>query len=42
MLDQFLTPEDGGNREAGKAVIRQIAITARAHFEQMRQRASEK
>jgi TetR/AcrR family acrAB operon transcriptional repressor len=42
MLDQFLTPEDGGNSDAGKAVIRQLASTARAQFEQMRQLADEK
>lgn len=34
-MDQLLTPEDGGNPEAGKAVIRQLADTARQHFEQM-------
>jgi spermidine/putrescine-binding protein len=33
-MDQLLTPEDGGNPEAGKAVIRQLADTARQHFEQ--------
>ena len=42
MLDQFLTPENGGNPAAGKAVIRQLASTSRAQFEQMRQFASEK
>ncbi len=35
MVDQLLTPEDGGNVEGGKAVIRQLAATTRAYFEQM-------
>lgn len=34
MLDRTLTPEDGGNSEAGKALIHQLANTARAQFEQ--------
>jgi AcrR family transcriptional regulator len=34
-MDQLLTPPDGGNPEAGKAIIRQLAETARQHFEQM-------
>jgi len=33
MLDSFLTPEDGGNREAGKALLLQLAAQARAQFE---------
>ncbi|MBZ0288466.1 MAG: TetR/AcrR family transcriptional regulator [Anaerolineae bacterium] len=37
MLDRLLTPDDGGNSEAGKAVIRQLAATARVQFEQMQQ-----
>jgi hypothetical protein len=37
MMDRLLTPEDGGNREGGKAVIRQIAANARAQFDQMKQ-----
>lgn len=36
MLDRLLTPEDGGNSEAGKAVIRQLAASARQQFEQMK------
>lgn len=36
MLDRLLTPEDGGDSEAGKAVIRALAATSRAQFEQMR------
>jgi hypothetical protein len=35
MMDRLLTPEDGGNSEGGKAVIRQLAATSRAAFEQM-------
>jgi TetR/AcrR family acrAB operon transcriptional repressor len=35
MVDRLLTPEDGGNVEGGKAVIRQIAAQSRAYFEQM-------
>jgi TetR/AcrR family acrAB operon transcriptional repressor len=35
MLDRLLTPEDGGDSEAGKVVIRQLATTARQQFEQM-------
>jgi AcrR family transcriptional regulator len=34
MLDRTLTPEDGGNTEAGKALILQLANTAKAQFEQ--------
>jgi AcrR family transcriptional regulator len=37
MLDRLLTPADGGNSEAGKAVIRQLAVTAKIQFEQMSQ-----
>jgi TetR/AcrR family acrAB operon transcriptional repressor len=36
MLDRLLTPDDGGNSEAGKAVIRQLAAAARTQFEQMK------
>jgi TetR/AcrR family acrAB operon transcriptional repressor len=36
MLDRLLTPDDGGNSEAGKTVIRQLAATARTQFEQMK------
>jgi TetR/AcrR family acrAB operon transcriptional repressor len=37
MMDRVLTPEDGGNSEAGKAIIRQLAETSRVHFEAMKQ-----
>lgn len=36
MLDRLLTPEDGGDSEAGKAVIRQLAAVARQQFEHMK------
>ncbi len=32
MMDQLLTPEDGGNSEAGKAVIRQVVAAVQAHL----------
>jgi AcrR family transcriptional regulator len=32
MMDRLLTPENGGDSEAGKAVIRQIVAAARAQF----------
>lgn len=35
MLERMLTPENGGNREAGKAVLRQFAENARAYFTQL-------
>lgn len=35
MMDQLLTPEDGGNREAGKAIIQELAAVSRRYFEQM-------
>jgi AcrR family transcriptional regulator len=35
MFDRMLTPEDGGNIEAGKSVLRQIAIEARTFFDQI-------
>jgi TetR/AcrR family acrAB operon transcriptional repressor len=35
MMDRLLTPEDGGDSEAGKAAIRQITAAARAHMNQM-------
>jgi AcrR family transcriptional regulator len=37
MFDHMLTPEDGGNLEAGKNVLRQLAASARANFRQMEQ-----
>jgi AcrR family transcriptional regulator len=36
MMDQFLTPADGGNQEAGKAVIRQAVTATKQYIEQMR------
>jgi AcrR family transcriptional regulator len=33
IMDRALTPEDGGNSEAGKAIIRQIIAAARQQFE---------
>ena len=35
MLDCMLTPEDGGNIEAGKNVLRQLAEEARTFFDQL-------
>jgi AcrR family transcriptional regulator len=32
MLDRLLTPDDGGNREAGKAILRQLGDVARAQM----------
>jgi AcrR family transcriptional regulator len=37
MLDRMLTPPDGGNHEAGKAVLRKIADEARTYFKQVKQ-----
>lgn len=37
MFDRMLTPEDGGNVEAGKAVLRQMAENARVYFDQLKQ-----
>jgi TetR/AcrR family acrAB operon transcriptional repressor len=37
MMDRALLPADGGNNEAGKAIIRQMTATARAQMEQIRQ-----
>jgi TetR/AcrR family acrAB operon transcriptional repressor len=37
MMDRLLTPEGGGDSEAGKAVIRQIVVTARARFAEVKQ-----
>jgi AcrR family transcriptional regulator len=36
MMDRSLTPEGGGNSEAGKAVIRQVAAAAMAHMGQIK------
>lgn len=37
MFDRMLTPEDGGDLEAGKNVLRQMAETATAHYEQRKE-----
>ncbi len=37
MMDRALRPEDGGNSEAGKAIVRQITAAARAQMEQIKQ-----
>jgi TetR/AcrR family acrAB operon transcriptional repressor len=37
MMDRLLTPEGGGDSEAGKAIIRQIVAAARARFAEMNQ-----
>lgn len=38
MMDRWLAPEDGGDSEAGKAVIRQVAAAVRARIGEMGQR----
>jgi AcrR family transcriptional regulator len=35
MFDRMLTPENGGNVEAGKRVLRQFAMEAKAFFDQI-------
>ena len=37
MMDRALMPADGGNSEAGKAIVRQITAAARAQMEQIKQ-----
>ncbi len=37
MMDRLLTPEDGGDSAAGKALIRQIVAAARDQLEQIKQ-----
>jgi TetR/AcrR family acrAB operon transcriptional repressor len=37
LLDRALLPEDGGNSEAGKAILRQITDAARDQMEQIKQ-----
>jgi AcrR family transcriptional regulator len=37
MFDRLLKPEDGGNPEAGKNVLRKLAATARDYFQQLDQ-----
>ena len=38
MMDWRMTPEEGGNSNAGKAVIRQLAAALRVQFEQTKSR----
>ena len=42
MMDRLLMPEDGGNSEAGKAVIRQIAVAAMTQLEQIKEAKDKK
>lgn len=37
MMDRALLPADGGNSEAGKAIVRQITAAARAQLERIKQ-----
>jgi len=37
MMDRALMPADGGNSEAGKAIVRQITAAARAQIERIKQ-----
>ncbi len=37
IMDRALRPEDGGNSEAGKAIVRQITEAARAQLERIKQ-----
>ena len=37
LMDRALMPEDGGNAEAGRAIVKQIADAARQRFEQSKQ-----
>src|SRR5262249_7919383 len=37
MMDRALLPEDGGDSEAGKAIVRQITASARAQLERIKQ-----
>jgi AcrR family transcriptional regulator len=37
IMDRALQPEGGGNSEAGKAIIRQITVAARAQLEHIKQ-----
>lgn len=41
MMDRLLTPEDGGDSAAGKAVMRQVVTAALARLEEMNQPAGE-
>ncbi len=37
MMDRALMPADGGNSQAGKAIVRQITDAARAQLERIKQ-----
>ena len=37
LMDRALLPPDGGNGEAGKAIVQQITVAARARLEQFKQ-----
>jgi AcrR family transcriptional regulator len=37
MLDRMLTPAHGGSREAGKAILRQLAADMQTHFARLRE-----
>ncbi len=37
IMDRALRPEDGGNSEAGKAIVRQITVAARAQMRRLKQ-----
>lgn len=37
MMDRALVPEDGGNSEAGKAIVRQITAAARAQLKELKE-----
>lgn len=38
MMDRALQPKDGGNSEAGKAIVWQMTVAARAQLEQIKQK----
>jgi TetR/AcrR family acrAB operon transcriptional repressor len=42
IMDRALSPADGGNNEAGKAIIRKITAEARAQMEQIKQKLDTK
>lgn len=42
MMDRALSPADGGNDQAGKAIMRQITAAARAQMEQIKQEMDRK
>ena len=37
LMDRALMPTDGGNSEAGKAIVKQITAAARAQLERIKQ-----